>query len=235
MPMLEALTIQGYYQNQEEKEVLIFLNTHFNYLFQITIKQSNDNRDDNKHQDAQSLTFDFKRDTSQDLTLILSNPENTITFPQDYDEKASFLLSLARKLTLFYHEQIAHLDYYPFQVKSYSPSGDLLYDNHGFDGSFFSFHTDKDQKLEPWIQEQLKTASNHRLTMSVPAASFDQILMQDYQGLYAKDGTFHGVLSQIVDLTPLLETYLKESGQALVGWSDTTSGASISNGDFDDF
>ncbi|MGT2775329.1 hypothetical protein ACVRZG_04570 [Streptococcus hyovaginalis] len=235
MPMLEALTIQGYYQNQDEKNVLVFLDTHFNHLFHITIQQSRSISDGNEQHDAQSLTFDFKRDTSQDLTLILSNPENTITFPQDYDEKASFLLSLARKLTLFYHEQIAHLDYYPFQVKSYSPSGDLVYDNYGFDGSFFSFHTDKDQKLEPWIQEQLKAASNHRLTMSVPAASFDQILMQDYQGLYAKDGTFHGVLSQIVDLKPLLETYLKESGQALVGWSDATSGASISNGDFDDF
>ncbi len=235
MPMLEALTIQGFYQNQEERNALVFLDTHFNHLFHITIQQSSKNSYHNAHRDTQSLTFDFKRDTSQYLTLILSNPEDTITFPQDYDEKASFLLSLARELTLFYHEQIAHLDYYPFQVKSYSPSGDLVYDNHGFDGSFFSFNTDKDQKLEPWIQEQLKAASNHRLTMSVPAASFDQILMQDYQGLYAKDGTFHGVLSQIIDLTPLLETYLKESGQALVGWSDTTSGASISNGDFDDF
>ena len=67
------------------------------------------------------------------------------------------------------------------------------------------------------------------MTISIPSSSFSHILLQHYQGLLSQDGQLLGVLAQVIDLTPLLATYLEESGQALVGWSDTTSGASISD------
>ncbi|MCC9969815.1 hypothetical protein HK345_05185, partial [Streptococcus agalactiae] len=42
-----------------------------------------------------------------------------------------------------------------------------------------------------------------------------------------------GYIEHVHNIKPLLEGYLKESGQAIVGWSDVTSGASISNDDFE--
>lgn len=43
-----------------------------------------------------------------------------------------------------------------------------------------------------------------------------------------------GVITFIQDLKPVLASYLNESGQAIVGWSDVTSGPSSSNPIFDD-
>ena len=47
-------------------------------------------------------------------------------------------------------------------------------------------------------------------------------------------GELLGVITFIQDLKPVLASYLNESGQAIVGWSDVTSGPSSSNPIFDD-
>ena len=63
---------------------------------------------------------------------------------------------------------------------------------------------------------------------------FDHILFQTYQAVKDDSGELLGVITFIQDLKPVLASYLNESGQAIVGWSDVTSGPSSSNPIFDD-
>ncbi|MFC3931676.1 sodium transporter [Streptococcus dentapri] len=113
----------------------------------------------------------------------------------------------------------------PYRLAFYDRNLQLIYSNNQPDGSFF-LEADE-QTLPQWIWEALQQASEKALFLPLANDSFDQILIQSYQALYDADGNFRGVVSYIQDFQPVLSTYLKESGQALVGWSDTTSGASI--------
>lgn len=92
--------------------------------------------------------------------------------------------------------------------------------------------------LEPepvpdWVMTEVASRADHAVHLLLPSISFDQILIQSYQGLYDQ-GQFQGIYQQVQDIKPMLASYLKETGQALVGWSDTVSGASIKTDAFDD-
>ena len=56
---------------------------------------------------------------------------------------------------------------------------------------------------------------------------FDQVLIQTYQAAIDKDGNVLGFWETIYDLKQPLKTHLDNSAQALVAWSDATSGASF--------
>lgn len=124
------------------------------------------------------------------------------------------------------------IDNLPFRASFYDKNSNLLYSNNQSDGSFFP--EDEEETLPQWILEQLQSSSEKSLHLQVPTDSFDQILMQSYQAIYNQEKEFVGVITYIQDLKPILSSYLKESGQAIVGWSDVTSGASISNHLFDE-
>ena len=57
--------------------------------------------------------------------------------------------------------------------------------------------------------------------------SFEQILIQTYQASTDREGQVLGFWETIFDLKQPLQTYLDSSAQALVAWSDATSGASF--------
>ena len=56
---------------------------------------------------------------------------------------------------------------------------------------------------------------------------FDQVLIQTYQAAIDNEGKVLGFWETIYDLKQPLKTYLDNSAQALVAWSDATSGASF--------
>ena len=60
-----------------------------------------------------------------------------------------------------------------------------------------------------------------------PQDSFDQVLIQTYQAAIDNEGKVLGFWETIYDLKQPLKTYLDNSAQALVAWSDATSGASF--------
>ena len=75
----------------------------------------------------------------------------------------------------------------------------------------------------------LKTLLNH---LPYKLAAYDtqgnfQVLIQTYQAAIDKDGNVLGFWETIYDLKQPLKTYLDNSAQALVAWSDATSGASF--------
>ncbi|MFC5630693.1 MULTISPECIES: PAS domain-containing protein [Streptococcus] len=119
-----------------------------------------------------------------------------------------------------------YLDYFPYKTAFYDKDLKLTYSNHKPDGTFFPESCDK---LPDWIWQELRHSTEKSLHLDIPNESFGKIYMQSYTMLYDDSGDFQGVMEMVQDFKPLLSSYLENSGQALVGWSDVTSGASISN------
>lgn len=121
-------------------------------------------------------------------------------------------------------ELIAHL---PYQASFYDNNLSLIYSNNRSDGSFFP--ENESEKLPEWIWQNLHQVPERVLHLQIPTDSFDAILIQTYQLISDSSGKSLGVITYIQDLKPLLSSYLNETGQAIVAWSDTTSGPSIGN------
>lgn len=121
-------------------------------------------------------------------------------------------------------ELIAHL---PYQASFYDNNLSLIYSNNRSDGSFFP--ENESEKLPEWIWQNLHQVPERVLHLQIPTDSFDAILIQTYQLISDSSGQSLGVITYIQDLKPLLSSYLNETGQAIVAWSDTTSGPSIGN------
>lgn len=223
--MLYPVKLKCYYFLENDEIFLEWLQSSFSNLFDlILIKGTVTNN---------QLGHYISLNKNQQLLLYSGNQEILLNIPEDFSDNASFILQLSQQLTQFYQVLNTYPDKHPMKLTFFDENGQVVYDNKGFDGNFFSFNQEA-QPLEDWIQEKIKNDTKHHLTLTVPSPSFDQILLQDYRGLYDQDGNFFGTFSQVIDLKPLLEAYLEDSGQALVGWSDTTSGASITNNLFED-
>lgn len=121
-------------------------------------------------------------------------------------------------------ELIAHL---PYRASFYDNNLSLIYSNNRYDGSVFS--KNESEKLPKWIWQNLHQVPERVLHLQIPTDCFDAILIQTYQLISDSSGKSLGVITYIQDLKPLLSSYLNETGQAIVAWSDTTSGPSIGN------
>lgn len=119
---------------------------------------------------------------------------------------------------------LAHL---PYRASFYDNNLSLIYSNNRSDGSFFP--ENESEKLPEWIWQNLHQVPERVLHLQIPTDNFDAILIQTYQLISDSSGKSLGVITYIQDLKPLLSSYLKETGQAIVAWSDTTSGPSIGN------
>lgn len=122
------------------------------------------------------------------------------------------------------------LDYLPWRVTFFAPDGQVLYSNQRADGSFF-FLDEEVEPLEDWILAEIKASPTGAFHLPISLESFDQKLVQSFHALYDDEKNFLGILQYTQEISQLLASYLEDSGQALVGWSDVTSGASISNQD----
>lgn len=223
--MLYPVKLKCYYFLENDEIFLEWLQSSFSNLFDLILIKGTVTNNQVGHY--------ISLNKNQQLLLYSANQEILLNIPEDFSDNASFILQLSQQLTQFYQVLNTYPDKHPMKLTFFDENGQVVYDNKGFDGNFFSFNQEA-QPLEDWIQEKLKNDTKHHLTLTVPSPSFDHILIQDYRGLYDQDGNFFGTFSQVIDLKPLLEAYLEDSGQALVGWSDTTSGASITNNLFED-
>ncbi|WP_341931557.1 hypothetical protein [Streptococcus pluranimalium] len=223
--MLYPVKLKCYYFLENDEIFLEWLQSSFSNLFDLILIKGTVTNNQVGHY--------ISLNKNQQLLLYSANQEILLNIPEDFSDNASFILQLSQQLTQFYQVLNTYPDKHPMKLTFFDENGQVVYDNKGFDGNFFSFNQEA-QPLEDWIQEKIKNDTKHHLTLTVPSTSFDHILIQDYRGLYDQDGNFFGTFSQVIDLKPLLEAYLEDSGQALVGWSDTTSGASITNNLFED-
>ena len=116
------------------------------------------------------------------------------------------------------------LNYLPYKLAAYDAKGNFLYDNGGADGSFFPREA---EHLPDWIMSEVLASPTKTISYPIPTDSFEQILIQTYQASTDQEGRILGFWETIFDLKQPLQTYLDSSAQALVAWSDATSGASF--------
>lgn len=117
----------------------------------------------------------------------------------------------------------------PNKIAFYDKKGLPLYNNGQADGSLLP--DQEAQPLEDWLLKKLTENPTKSLSFQVPTQAFDQILMQTYQAALDEQGQIIGIMETITDFKEPLTTYLEDSAQALVGWSDATSGPSIKSED----
>ena len=116
------------------------------------------------------------------------------------------------------------LNHLPYKLAAYDTQGNFLYDNGGADGSFFPREP---ENLPDWIMSEVLASPTKERSYQIPTDSFDQVLIQTYQAAIDNEGKVLGFWETIYDLKQPLKTYLDSSAQALVAWSDATSGASF--------
>ena len=114
------------------------------------------------------------------------------------------------------------LNYLPYKLAAYDAKGNFLYDNGGADGSFFPREA---ENLPDWIMSEVLASPTKTISYPIPTDSFEHI--QTYQASTDQEGRILGFWETIFDLKQPLQTYLDSSAQALVAWSDATSGASF--------
>ena len=116
------------------------------------------------------------------------------------------------------------LNHLPYKLAAYDAKGNFLYDNGGADGGFFPRAP---ENLPDWIMSEVLASSTKERSYQIPTDSFDQVLIQTYQAAIDNEGKVLGFWETIYDLKQPLKTYLDNSAQALVAWSDATSRASF--------
>ncbi|MBM7642777.1 sodium transporter [Streptococcus loxodontisalivarius] len=124
------------------------------------------------------------------------------------------------------------MNHLPYKIAYYDAQGHALFDNGGADGSFL--RDDVKQDLPSWIREELLLSDSKSLQMQIPTDAFDKILFAHYQASLDDQGQLLGFSETVYDFRQALTSYLNETGQAIVGWSDVTSGPSIKNDLYDD-
>lgn len=117
------------------------------------------------------------------------------------------------------------LDKLPLHFAISDQNQAIIYHNHKPKDPFLIDDTIAEAPSS-WLLQEIMTAPQHTVHQLIPSLSLEQILIHSYQGIIEGDD-YLGTIDMVQDIKPLLASYLQETGQAIVGWSDTTSGASI--------
>lgn len=213
-------------KNIFQQEFFKTLSSYYSELFEITLAPS-------------SADFNITKYDGIFSFVELETDHPIFYFSEQLTPKAFFItegrlkegqiiLELSSALNQFYQSISQSLwDLFPYQIRLSDKSGNFIYHNHQFNSSFFE---DEEENLEAWIYRQFKGShENQTKHFLLPTASLDHIYFQSYYSLTNKDGHYLGTIDIVQDLKPILAQYLEETAQAIVGWSDVTSGPSISD------
>ncbi|SUN46456.1 Na+ driven multidrug efflux pump [Streptococcus equi subsp. equi] len=213
-------------KNNLQKTFFTTLSQEFSYLFHITIVRQLTTEQLKK---AQAIfTFQNLEASLPVLYFNQADKKQGFTVSDHTFTDSQQTLRLAKYLMQFYQALAPHfLTYLPFQARIADHQGQIIFDNHRFNGSFFA--SDEHDVIEDWILTDLHKAATGSKLYLIPTASQDHIYMQQYQALYDDTEQFVGVYDMILDFKPMLQHYLEETGQAIVGWSDVISGPSLSD------
>lgn len=87
-------------------------------------------------------------------------------------------------------------------------------------------HPEKVHKNVGYVIQQLRSGAMDAFRVNVPTHGPDKYVVHNYQAMHDKEGNFAGINEFILDFKPIIDWYLKQTGQALVGDVDAVSGAS---------
>lgn len=211
---MKALNCLALYQDEQTLPFWQDIQTYFTDLVRITI----------------APLADFEPATARDYQAILTTSHLKTTQPCLLLDPSQHPWKIAEQIRQFVQTQTPQLlDYLPLRLSIFDDKGQVTYSNNRPDGSFF--FDDEIEPLDSWLLSEIKSSEKGSLHLPIPLEGFNQRIMHSYQALYDDQKNLVGFFQYTQDISPLLKTYLDDSGQALVGWSDVTSGASISNHD----
>lgn len=229
--MLIPKKIVAFASNESENNFFITLKTYFNYLFSIQIITDISTLN---HADFDGSFAFHDIETSIPHLVIDSNYlaiSQTNSKTEDNDIKT--FSELSKTMTEFHYMLNFDLfNHLPYRFRLHNKDGQTIYSNHKPEDPF-DIYPEEEYPIDKWVQNSLIEKKAKELHLLLPGASQDYILVQSYKRLENDSGQLVGYIEHVHNIKPLLEGYLKESGQAIVGWSDVTSGASISNDDFE--
>lgn len=80
-----------------------------------------------------------------------------------------------------------------------------------------SCHPQAAQKHVEWVIQQLRAGKQDVIRMHVPKHGDQQFVVHNYQALHAADGQYMGINEYILDFKPIVDWYLAQTNQQLVG------------------
>lgn len=92
-------------------------------------------------------------------------------------------------------------------------------------------HPDHTHKNVKWVISQLRPGKQDVVRVHVPTHGPDKFIVHNYQAIRDYDGNYMGINEYIHDLKPIIDWYLQQTGQELIGGKDTVSGASDADTD----
>lgn len=95
-------------------------------------------------------------------------------------------------------------------------------------------HPEKALPGVEWVLQQLRSGKQDVVRVHVPFHGKDKYVVHNYQAMHYEDGSFAGTNEYILDFKPIVDWYLKQTGQELVGGSDATTSASLNEANDDE-
>lgn len=137
----------------------------------------------------------------------------------------------------------------PFEVTYADSNNQFIYYNHHIEredmlakrhpsqvgNPLQGCHPDYTHKNVSYVIQQLRANNMDVVRVHVPTHGPDKFVVHNYQGLRDEDGTYLGINEYVQDIQPVIDWYLKQTGQKLVGGVDTdaVSSASVTDADTD--
>ncbi|WP_368251300.1 NAD(P)H-dependent oxidoreductase [Enterococcus sp. 2201sp1_2201st1_B8_2201SCRN_220225] len=88
-------------------------------------------------------------------------------------------------------------------------------------------HPKKSYKNVEWVLQQLRSGAQEVIRVHVPTHGPDKYVVHNYQAMHDEAGNYAGVNEYILDFKPIVDWYLAQTGQELVGGQvDAVAGAS---------
>ncbi|MFW7419267.1 NAD(P)H-dependent oxidoreductase [Vagococcus fluvialis] len=87
-------------------------------------------------------------------------------------------------------------------------------------------HPEAALKGVEWVVQQLRSGETDCVRVNVPTHGPDKYVVHNYQAIHDNDGNYAGINEYILDFKPIIDWYLKQTGQTLVGDVDAVTSAS---------
>lgn len=128
----------------------------------------------------------------------------------------------------------------PMELTYADQNNQFLYYNHTKPGSemlasrvpgqagnpLANCHPEKALKNVEWVIQQLRSGEQDAVRVHVPTHGPDKYVVHNYQAMHDEEGNYVGINEFILDFKPIIDWYLKQTKQTLVGDVDAVSSAS---------
>ena len=86
-------------------------------------------------------------------------------------------------------------------------------------------HPEKVHQSVGWVIQQLRSGAMDSVRVNVPTHGPDKYVVHNYEAMRDEAGNYVGINEYILDLKPVIDWYLEQTGQTLVGNVDAVSSA----------